>query len=200
MQQVDLLLLENLAWSNDKQEDNPDYFSDSSKSQRPSFLWIGCSDSRVPAEEVTNSSPGTIFVHRNIANQVFNTDDNLMSVLEYAVVVLKVDHIIVCGHYGCGGVKAAMQTLPPMPHISNWLQELSYNYQQNIQHKHASVDEEFTHLVQLNVIKQVEKLTETSVIVNEQAQRGYPFIHGWVYQLETGLIEPIITLPKQKVT
>ena len=200
MQQVDLLLLENLAWSNDKQEDNPDYFSDNSKSQRPSFLWIGCSDSRVPAEEVTNSSPGTIFVHRNIANQVFTNDDNLMSVLEYAVAVLKVDHIIVCGHYGCGGVKAAMQTLPPMPHISNWLQELSYNYQQNIQHKHASVDEEFTHLVQLNVIKQVEKLTETSVIVNEQAQRGYPFIHGWVYQLETGLIEPIITLPKQKVT
>src|SRR6478735_7601087 len=178
MTSYEKLLLENKAWASEKIQDDPEYFQRLSQIQAPEFLWIGCSDSRVPANEITGTQPGEIFVHRNIANMVIHTDLNLISVLEYAVNVLKVQHIIVCGHYGCGGVKAAM-TRHSVGIINKWIR--------NIKDETKRVDR----LVELNVQEQVINLAKTSIVQTAWKYHQRPAIHGWVYGLNDGLIKPI---------
>lgn len=190
------LLLENKAWSEEILSHDPDYFKALAKEQRPKFLWIGCSDSRVPAETVVNAKPGEIFVHRNIANQVITTDFNCLSVLQYAISVLKVEHIIVCGHYGCGGVQAALSRENSGMMIANkWLLHIKDIYRLH-QAELESLSQElmFRKMIQLNIIEQVNNLAHTSMIQTSWKQRQGPTLHGWVYGLENGLLEELITL------
>jgi carbonic anhydrase len=195
MPNIDKLLLENKAWAQEKLEENPDYFKKLAALQTPEYLWIGCSDSRVPANEVTGTAPGEIFVHRNIANMVVHTDINLLSVLTYAVDVLEVKHIIVCGHYGCGGVKAAMGN-NYLPLINNWLRNIKDVYKTNRAEIHSIQDEEkqFDRLVELNVLEQVHHLAETNIVQGSWKKREMPLIHGWVYGLNNGIIKPLVTI------
>ena len=195
MPNIDKLLLENKAWAQEKLEENPDYFKKLAALQTPEYLWIGCSDSRVPANEVTGTAPGEIFVHRNIANMVVHTDINLLSVLTYAVDVLEVKHIIVCGHYGCGGVKAAMGN-NYLPLINNWLRNIKDVYKTNRVEIQSIQDEEkqFDRLVELNVLEQVHHLAETNIVQGAWKKREMPLIHGWVYGLNNGVIKPLITI------
>jgi carbonic anhydrase len=195
MPNIDKLLLENKAWAQDKLEENPDYFKKLAALQTPEYLWIGCSDSRVPANEVTGTAPGEIFVHRNIANMVVHTDINLLSVLTYAVDVLEVKHIIVCGHYGCGGVKAAMGN-NYLPLINNWLRNIKDVYKTNRAEIQSIEGEEkqFDRLVELNVLEQVHHLAETNIVQGAWKKREMPLIHGWVYGLNNGIINPLVTI------
>ena len=195
MPNIDKLLLENKAWAQDKLEENPEYFKKLAALQTPEYLWIGCSDSRVPANEVTGTAPGEIFVHRNIANMVVHTDINLLSVLTYAVDVLEVKHIIVCGHYGCGGVKAAMGN-DYLPLINNWLRNIKDVYKANRAEIQSIQDEEkqFDRLVELNVLEQVHHLAETNIVQGAWKKREMPLIHGWVYGLNNGIIKPLVTI------
>lgn len=190
------LLLENKAWSQDVIARQPNYFNELAKEQRPEFLWIGCADSRVPAETVVNAQPGEIFVHRNIANQVITTDFNCLSVLQYAISVLKVKHVIVCGHYGCGGVKAAMQPQHADLLIANkWLLHIKDVYRFH-QEELESIDpvKKTDRLVELNIIEQVYRLAHTSIIQSAWKHGHKPTIHGWVYGLNDGLINELIKL------
>ena len=190
------LLLENKAWSQEILEDDPNFFQQLAKAQHPDFLWIGCSDSRVPAETIVNAHPGQIFVHRNIANQVITTDFNCLSVLQYAVAVLKVKHVIVCGHYGCGGVKAALQSQNAGLMITNkWLMHIKDVYRLH-KEELSELDEESTlrRLIQLNVMEQVQRIAHTSIIQTAWKESQFPTLHGWVYGLENGLLEQLITL------
>ena len=161
------LLDGNKRWVKDKLASDPDYFANLAKRQNPQVLWIGCSDSRVPANEVTQTSPGDIFVHRNIANMVVHTDMNMLSVLDYAVNVLRVKHVIVCGHYGCGGVRAAMDS-KQFGIIDNWLRHIKDVYRMHAEELDSIVNEEerFKRLVEINVMEQVFDLTKTSIIQN----------------------------------
>lgn len=195
MPNIEKLLLANKAWAEDRIEDNPDYFKKLAALQTPEYLWIGCSDSRVPANEVTGTAPGEIFVHRNIANMVVHTDINLLSVLTYAVDVLEVKHIIVCGHYGCGGVKAAMGN-DYLPLINNWLRNIKDVYKANRAELKLIQDEEkqFDRLVELNVLEQVHHLAETNIVQGAWKKREMPLVHGWVYGLNNGIIKPLITV------
>ncbi|MFM9020874.1 MAG: carbonic anhydrase, partial [Sediminibacterium sp.] len=190
------LLDENKIWAKDKVTVDPEFFSRLSQIQTPEFLWIGCSDSRVPANEITNTQPGEIFVHRNIANLVVHTDVNLLSVLEYAVNYLKVKHVIVCGHYGCGGVKAAMTNHDFKQVLNMWLRNIKDVYRLYRQELDGITEEEkrFDRLVELNVIEQVHHLAKTSIIQRAWKRNGYPHIHGWVYSLNDGLIKPVFEL------
>ena len=190
------LLDENKIWAKDKVTVDPEFFSRLSQIQTPEFLWIGCSDSRVPANEITNTQPGEIFVHRNIANLVVHTDVNLLSVLEYAVNYLKVKHVIVCGHYGCGGVKAAMTNHDFKQVLNMWLRNIKDVYRLHRQELDGITEEEkrFDRLVELNVIEQVHHLAKTSIIQRAWKRNGYPHIHGWVYSLNDGLIKPVFEL------
>ncbi|HRN79078.1 MAG TPA: carbonic anhydrase [Ferruginibacter sp.] len=192
MHSYEKLLLANKAWAREQKVIDPEFFDRLSSQQAPEFLWIGCSDSRVPADKITGTDPGEIFVHRNIANLVVSADINLLSVLQYAVEVLKVKHIIVCGHYGCGGVKAAMS--PTYYGIINqWIKNIKDIYQAN----RAEVDskpteeERLNRLVELNVIEQVTNVARTSIVQKAWAERNGPQLHGWVYGLNNGLINPI---------
>jgi carbonic anhydrase len=195
MSVIENLLLNNKAWAEDRIEENPDYFKKLAALQTPEYLWIGCSDSRVPANEVTGTTPGEIFVHRNIANMVVHTDINLLSVLTYAVDVLEVKHIIVCGHYGCGGVKAAIGN-DYLPLINNWLRNIKDVYKANRTELKSIQDEEkqFDRLVELNVLEQVHHLAETNIVQGAWKKREMPLIHGWVYGLNNGIINPLITI------
>jgi carbonic anhydrase len=195
MPNIDKLLLENKAWAQEKLEENPDYFKKLAAIQTPEYLWIGCSDSRVPANEVTGTAPGEIFVHRNIANMVVHTDINLLCVLTYAVDVLEVKHIIVCGHYGCGGVKAAMGN-NYLPLINHWLRNIKDVYRTNRAELQSIQDEEkqFDRLVELNVLEQVQHLAETNIVQGAWKKREMPLIHGWVYGLNNGIIKPLVTI------
>jgi carbonic anhydrase len=196
MKLYEKLLLENKVWAAEKVMDNPDYFNRLSKIQTPDFLWIGCSDSRVPANEITGTQPGEIFVHRNIANMVVHTDLNLLSVLQYAVEVLKVKHIIVCGHYGCGGVKAAF-TNHSLGLIDKWLRNIKdvYRIHQD-EINHIEDDEmKINRLVELNVQEQVMNLAKTSIIQNAWKHQQQPHLHGWVYGINNGIINPIYEMP-----
>src|SRR5688572_21699293 len=194
------LLEGNKIWVQKKLEQDPYYFEKLSKGQSPQFLWIGCSDSRVPANEITNTQSGDIFVHRNIANMVVHSDMNMLSVLDYAVSILKVKHVIVCGHYGCGGVAAAMGN-KQFGLIDNWLRHIKDVYRYHHQELDAIIDKEerTRRLVELNVIEQVHGLGKTS-IVQEAWSRNQPLhIHGWVYDLRNGLIRDLdvnYTCPK----
>jgi carbonic anhydrase len=196
MKSYDKLLLENKAWAAEKVQNDPNYFTKLSGIQTPEFLWIGCSDSRVPANEITGTAPGEIFVHRNIANMVVHTDVNLLSVLEYAVKFLKVKHVIVCGHYGCGGVKASMAQ-HNLGIINKWIMHIKDVQRIHAEELQAIGDEEVrtNRLVELNVIEQVTNLAKTSVIQKAWKDREGPHLHGWVYGLENGLIKPIFELP-----
>jgi carbonic anhydrase len=189
------LLLANKAWSQEKKAIDPEYFKNLAKDQNPTFLWIGCSDSRVPAEEVVGVDPGELFVHRNIANMVVHTDLNMLSVLQYAVEELKVKHIIVCGHYGCGGVKAAL-THHSMGVLNKWLRNIKDVYRLH-KFELLSLDSEedrLKRLVELNIEEQVQNLAKTSIVQKAWKNEERPVIHGWVYGLEDGIIKSVSTL------
>jgi carbonic anhydrase len=197
MKSYEKLLLENKAWAKEKIQDDPQYFERLAKLQKPEFLWIGCSDSRVPANEITNTQPGEIFVHRNIANLVITTDVNLLSVLDYAVNHLKVRHVIVCGHYGCGGINAALSN-GDYEHVLNmWLRNIKDVYHIYRKELDAITDKEAKsdRLVELNVIEQVKHLARTSIIQRAWKNEQRPHLHGWVYGLKDGNIKPIFEMP-----
>ncbi len=179
----------NRRFALEKKVDDPEYFKKLSLGQKPDYLWIGCSDSRVPANEVTSTESGEMFVHRNIANLVVHTDVNLMSVLEYAVTVLGVKHIIVCGHYGCGGVRAAMGN-GSFGLVDNWLRNIKDVYQKHITELEqiADLDKRADRLTELNVIEQVQHLAKTMTVQGAWAAGKPVAIHGWVYGLNSGLI------------
>ena len=182
----------NQKWVKKKLQEDEHYFEKLAKGQSPAYLWIGCSDSRVPANEITGTQPGEIFVHRNIANMVVENDLNLLSVLSYAVEVLQVRHVIVCGHYGCGGVKAAMGNRQ-YGLIDGWLDHIRTVYKKHQSALDAISDEEmrFRRLVELNVIGQVEQLGRTSVI-RDALRNGHGVkVHGWVYDLHDGYIKDL---------
>ncbi len=186
------LLEGNKTWRREKLQYDPQFFERLSKGQSPNFLWIGCSDSRVPANEITNTQPGDIFVHRNIANMVVHTDMNMLSVLDYAVSILKVKHVIVCGHYGCGGLKAAMDN-EQYGLVDNWLRSIKDIYRMHSNELDAIKDEEqrFNRFAELNVMEQVFDLGKTSIIQNAWRERKEPQVHGWIYDLKTGLIKDL---------
>ncbi len=195
MDSYNQLLRNNKAWAEDMATKDPGFFARLVDVQHPEFLWIGCSDSRVPANEVTGTLPGQIFVHRNIANMVVNTDLNMLSVLEYAVEVLKVKHVIVCGHYGCGGVKAAMGT-QSIGIIDTWLRNIKAVYRLHEEEVNAAQDAEtrFDRMVEFNVMEQVANLSKTAIIQRSWAQRSGPHLHGWVYRLSDGIVKPLIEM------
>lgn len=170
---------------------DPDYFKKLAKGQQPNFLWIGCSDSRVPANQITNTASGEIFVHRNVANLVVHTDTNLLSVLEYAVKYLGVKHIIVCGHYGCGGVKASM-TNTYHGYVDNWLRNIKDVYHKNKEELDAIKDqtERENRLTELNVIEQVRNLAKTTIVQQAWSERKL-HLHGWVYGLNDGIVKDL---------
>jgi carbonic anhydrase len=186
------LLSGNKQWVKEKLEKDPEYFERLSRGQRPQVLWIGCSDSRVPANEITNTNPGDIFVHRNIANLVVHSDMNMLSVLDYSVNILHVKHIIVCGHYGCGGIAAALDN---KQHglVDNWLRHIKDVYRLHSKELDALPDDETKarRLVELNVIEQVFDLSKTSIVQNAWRSRNEPLVHGWVYELKTGIIQDL---------
>jgi carbonic anhydrase len=192
MKSYEKLLLENKAWAQEMLERNPHYFERMNQGQAPEFLWIGCSDSRVPAEDITNSSPGEIFVHRNVANLVVHTDLNLLSVLQFAVEVLQVRHVIVCGHYNCGGVKAALSN-KQLGLINKWLRNIKDTYRLHRDEIEAMDDEEarVDRLVELNVREQVVNLAKTSIVQLSWKRRQLPILHGWVYGLKDGLLKDL---------
>lgn len=196
MNSYEKLLLENKAWAKEKIMDDPDYFERLLHIQTPDFLWIGCSDSRVPANEITGTQPGEIFVHRNIANMVVNTDLNLLSVLQYAVENLKVKHIIVCGHYGCGGVKAAM-TNHNFGIINKWLRNIKDVHRFHREEIDAIPEEDLrlNKMIELNVVEQVMNLAKTSIVQKAWKMNQLPHLHGWVYDLHDGITKPIFEMP-----
>ncbi len=190
------LLLENKAWAQEKIHDDPEYFSRLADIQTPEFLWIGCSDSRVPANEITNTQPGEIFVHRNVANLVIHTDVNMLSVLDYAVNHLKVKHVIVCGHYNCGGVKAAMTNHNFDLVLNMWLRHIKDVYRLYKDELDAieNTDDRTNRLVELNVKEQLIHLAKTSIIQRAWKNRQAPSLHGWVYGLKDGVINPVFEM------
>lgn len=196
MKAYEKLLLENKAWAAEKIADDPDFFNRLAHLQTPDFLWIGCSDSRVPANEITGTQPGEIFVHRNVANMVVHTDLNLLTVLEYAVNYLKVKHVIVCGHYGCGGVAASM-TKNNFGIINKWLRNIKdvYRFHRTELDAIPESEERTNRLVELNVQEQVMNLAKTSIIQKAWANEQRPHLHGWVYGLKDGLINPVFEMP-----
>jgi carbonic anhydrase len=190
------LLAENKAWAEKMLHEDAEYFARLSQLQTPEFLWIGCSDSRVPANEITGTQPGEIFVHRNIANMVVHTDVNLLSVLEFAVVHLKVKHVIVCGHYGCGGIKAAMTNHDYKQVLNMWLRNIKDVYRLHRKQLEAIADEEkrADRLTELNVQEQVMHLAKTSIIQRAWKHEQRPQLHGWVYGLKDGIIKPVFEM------
>jgi carbonic anhydrase len=195
MSDIKQLLLENKAWAQSKIQLDPNWFSDMARDQSPQHLWIGCADSRVPESEITHSDPGDLFVHRNIANVVNPTDKNVCSVIQYAVTALKVRNIIVCGHYNCGGVKAAIAN-QPMGLISEWIQNIVDLHALN-KAEFEKIDGEqarFDRMVELNVMNQVKHLTQISFI-QDAWKNGQPLrLHGWVYDIKTGLLKNLVRM------
>lgn len=183
------LLEGNKQFIADTLKEDPNYFEKLANGQKPPVLWIGCADSRVPANQITNTSPGEIFVHRNIANMVIHSDMNMLSVLDYAVNVLKVRHVIVTGHYGCGGVIAAMSN-QQFGLIDNWLRHIKDVYRLHAEELDAITDEQqrTNRLVEFNVVENVYNLCKTSIVQNAWKNGQSLAVHGWVYSLSTGLI------------
>ncbi len=198
MKSFEKLLLENKAWAEEKKLHDPVYFERLAADQKPEFLWIGCSDSRVPADIIVNAEPGAIFAHRNIANQVIATDFNSLSVIQYAVQVLKVQHIIVCGHYNCGGVRAALdRQRPELTLLNKWLMHIKDVYRMHRDEIDAlnSQVERANRLVELNVIEQVLRLSQLSIVQSAWKDDHLPMLHGWVFALDDGVLHQLITLP-----
>ena len=186
------LLEKNKKRVNDKLEKDENYFENLSKGQKPPVLWIGCADSRVPANEITGTHPGELFVHRNIANMVVHTDMNMLSVLDYAVNHLEVNHVIVCGHYGCGGVQAAMQN-KSLGLINKWVRNIKEVYKENKTELNKIEDQKkrFDRLVELNVKAQVYDLAKTSIVQQAWKNGRELEVHGWVYDLKDGIIDDL---------
>lgn len=203
MDKIQNYIENNKAWAANMIKENPEFFNESAKSQHPETLWIGCSDSRVPAEIIVGAEPGEMFIHRNIANQVIATDFNFLSILQYAVTVLKVKHIIVCGHYGCGGIQAALQKQKSNLLVTNkWLMHIKNTYRL---HHHAidsfqTQEERVNKLVEINTIEQVHAISHASVVQESWDKNDAPVIHGWVYGLADGIIKELVTLnPGDKI-
>lgn len=192
------LIQGNKLYAETKIYQDPDFFKKLSQGQTPDYLWIGCSDSRVPANEITSTKSGEIFVHRNIANLVVHTDTNLLSVLEYAVKYLQVKHIIVCGHYGCGGIKASM-TNNYHGFVDNWLRNIKDVYHKNMNELEAIKDEteRANRLTELNVVEQVRNLAKTTIVQQAWTEREL-HLHGWVYGLHDGLIKDLSVIHDDK--
>jgi carbonic anhydrase len=183
----------NYKWAAELKKKNPAFFSRLSRQQAPEYLWIGCSDSRVPANEIVNLPPGEVFVHRNIANVVVHTDLNCLSVIQYAVDVLKVKHIIVCGHYGCGGIKAAMEN---QEHglIDNWLRHIKDVYRFNAEKLSGlNSDSKLDLLCELNVMEQVNNVCNSTIVQNAWGKGAELSVHGWVYSIEDGILKNLQT-------
>lgn len=195
MNEYKKLILANKAWVKDKLDVREDFFLRIADDQTPAFLWIGCSDSRVPAEDITGTEPGELFVHRNIANQIIHTDFNMLSVLQYAIEVLKVKHVIVCGHYGCGGIKNALSN-KHLGLINKWLRNIKDVYRLHKRELEGINDQNtrLRRLVELNVEEQVWKLAETSFVQHAWHKEQRPILHGWVYDLHTGYINDLFML------
>ncbi|PIT99384.1 MAG: carbonic anhydrase [Bdellovibrionales bacterium CG10_big_fil_rev_8_21_14_0_10_45_34] len=195
MESYKKLLLANKAWMKEKLELKPDFFTQLAKEQKPEFLWIGCSDSRVPAEEITGTEPGELFVHRNIANVVVHTDFNLLSVLQFAVDYLKVKHIIVCGHYGCGGVRASL-THNRFGLLNKWLRNIKDVHRIYRGELDLITDpiKQADRLVELNVVEQVHNLAKTSIVQKAWKFEQRPTLHGWVYGLNSGELKDLVIL------
>lgn len=188
MTKIQKLLENNLAWADSIKQKQPEYFSKLSQQQTPDYLWIGCSDSRLPANQIIDLPPGEVFVHRNIANVVVHSDLNCLSVIQYAVEVLKVKHIIVCGHYGCGGVHASMGD-EEHGLIDNWLRHLK-DVSRLYANELDQLDEQakFNRLCELNVIEQVKNVSHSPIIEKAWESKADLTVHGWIYSLKTGLI------------
>ncbi|HMX94010.1 MAG TPA: carbonate dehydratase, partial [Elusimicrobiota bacterium] len=192
MNPVDRLLQNNRRWAQKVQRQDPTFFKKLSRQQRPHYLWIGCSDSRVPANQITGLLPGDVFVHRNVANLVVHTDLNCLSVIQFAVDVLKVKHIIVCGHYGCGGVGAALRK-DSLGLADNWIRHV-----QDVAQKHrpdldarGAVEAQVNRLCELNVLEQVANVCQTTVIQDAWSRGQAVAVHGWIYDLADGLIRDL---------
>jgi carbonic anhydrase len=184
------LFNKNRKWAQSIKNEDPEFFKKLSRQQKPKYLWIGCSDSRVPANQIIGLMPGEVFVHRNIANMVIHTDLNCLSVIQFAVEVLNVEHILVCGHYGCGGVKAAMES---KEHglIDNWLRHIKdvYRFNRDKLQKINNPNERFDMMCRLNVVEQVRNLCGTSIIQNAWREKKKLSVHGIIYSLKDGLLE-----------
>ena len=183
------LLENNKEWVEKSLALDPNFFADLAKGQTPPLLWIGCSDSRVPANEIIGAKPGEVFVHRNIANMVVHSDMNMLSVLDYAVNVLKVKHVIVCGHYGCGGVKAAMGNMS-VGIIDNWIRHIKDEYRLHDKYLNSIEDEteRFNAFVEINAKEQVYNLAKTSIVQSAWKNGQDLMLHGWVYGLNSGFV------------
>ena len=201
MQVLKHIFDKNKKWAEKVKKNDPDFFTNLSKQQNPEYLWIGCADSRVPASEIVDMAPGTIFVHRNIANVVIHTDLNCLSVIQYAVDVLKVKHIIVCGHYCCGGIKAAMEN-ECHGLIDNWLRHIKdvHRYHQDKIDAMETEKEKYDLLCELNVIEQVANICHTTIVQNAWKSGQKIAVHGWIYSIKDGLLKDMnvcITSPEE---
>ncbi len=196
MKPYEILLAENKSWAAGQLEKDPEYFDRLAHLQTPELLWIGCSDSRVPANQITATEPGEIFVHRNIANLVINTDVNVLSVLDFAVNHLKVKHVIVCGHYGCGGIKAALSNIDYKPVLNMWFRNIKdvYRLHRSELDKITNEEKKWDRLTELNVQEQVMNLAKTSIIQRAWKNEQRPDLHGWVYGLKDGIINPVFDM------
>jgi len=186
------LLEGNRKWVNKRLAEEPEYFHILARGQHPEYLWIGCSDSRVSADQITGTYPGEIFVHRNIANVVAHRDDNVLAVLQYAIEVLEVKHVIVCGHYGCGGIEAAL-TRRGFGHLYDWLKNIHEVYRRHQREIDAlrNLKEKCHRLAELNVIDQAYNICTTSIIRQSWSRRGAPYVHGWIYSIDDGSLKEL---------
>lgn len=193
MKKLKHLFDSNRAWADEIKREDPNFFSELSKQQAPEYLWIGCSDSRVPANQIVRLPPGAVFVHRNIANVVVHTDLNCLSVIQYAVDVLKVKHIVVCGHYGCGGIKASLEKTEHGL-IDNWLRHVKDVIRFNADELEGLEGEAKTNaLCELNIIEQVRNVCNTTVVKKAWREGAELSIHGWIYSIENGILKDLDT-------
>lgn len=193
MKEFQKLLLANKSWAAEQAEHDPTFFKQMAEGQHPEFLWIGCADSRAPADRITGTEPGQIFVHRNVANLVLHTDFNMLSVLQYAVEVLKVKHIMIVGHYGCGGVKASMGN-DDLGLINKWIRNIKDVYEKHHDELEGIADEDTRadRLCELNVLAQVDSLLKTTIIQKSWKNSEYPYIHGCILELTSGKIKELV--------
>ena len=185
------IFINNKKWAQEQLKNDPNFFTSLSKQQHPNYLWIGCSDSRVPTNQIMNLPAGDVFVHRNIANIVAHTDFNCLSAIEYAVDVLKVEHIIVCGHYGCGGVKAAMDGNTP-GYVGNWLSNIKDIIKFNEDElKDLDEQERYKKVCELNVLEQVKNVSDTAIVQNAWKNNANLTVHGWIYCISDGILHDL---------
>lgn len=196
MKTIEKLILQNKAWAQERRLNDPEFFERQQHSQKPHTLWIGCSDSRIPPDLITDTDPGSMFVHRNIANLVVHTDLNSLSVIQYAVEALEVQHVIVCGHYGCGGVNAAMKE-QDLGLLNGWLANIREVYHHHRPELSQIPDEaeRWQRLVEHTTRAQVHNLMKTAIIQRSWAKRKAPSLHAWVYQLQSGELKVLETIP-----